>query len=131
MMLAYPEKLEADGGLTGGYEQYRNTRANMLQAYCLVLLSEHRELDTAVGVSFDAPFGRGGSEDLIVLHVDNWTDEMIVDANKAKEDFDILRRADRLNFSDFHTTNYPDRDETTPKLRRHRKRRGKSNPFKR
>jgi hypothetical protein len=134
MILAYPEELEKDGHLTGGYKQYRDARARMLEAYCFVLLSERRELDTAIGIALDARWtergSQGGSEDLVVIHIDDWTDDLIADAAKAKETYDILR-SDRLMVSDFHTTNYPDRHEKTPKLKHHRKQRGKRNPFRR
>ncbi|THD50404.1 MAG: hypothetical protein E8A46_18370 [Bradyrhizobium sp.] len=133
MILAYPEELEKDGGLPGGYEQYRNARVAMLQAYCLVLLSEHRELNVAVGIALDArwtPKGsEGGSEDLIVLQVDSWTDQMVADAAKAKEEFDILR-SDRLTLSDFHATNYPDGDHKMSQLKKRRKHRSRMNPMK-
>jgi hypothetical protein len=55
MILAFPTDLEAAGGLPRGYEQYRETRAKMLESYCFVLLSENRSLHTAVGIAMDAP----------------------------------------------------------------------------
>jgi hypothetical protein len=109
----------------------------MLQAYCLVLLSEHRELNVAVGIALDARWtamgSEGGSEDLLVLQVDNWTEQLVADAAKAKEDFDILR-SDRLMLSDFHATNYPDRDRKMSyrkKRRQHPNRAHPMNPKKR
>jgi hypothetical protein len=95
MVMAYPSRIEAEGGLPGGYEQYRAARAAMLHAYCLVLLSERRDLNTAVGVAIDASSAQtgrpGGSEDLIAFRVDEWTDSLVAAAAQAKEDHDILQ----------------------------------------
>jgi hypothetical protein len=81
MILAFPTDLEALGGLPGGYEQYREARVNMLKSYCLVLLSEQRQLETAVGIAVDAHWSqtgrRGGSEDLMAIQVDDWNEEMV------------------------------------------------------
>jgi len=100
MIVAYPTDLEAKGGLKGGYKQYRGTRAKMLEAYCMVLLSQHRHLNTAVGIAFDAhssQTGRvGGSEDLFAMRIDEWTPKLEAEAARLREAYDILRE-ERLN----------------------------------
>lgn len=130
LVLAYPEHLEGD--LPGGYEQYRQARAAMLQAYCLVLLWKYRQIDTVVGVALDARWtekGReGGSEDLIAVSVDEWTDEMIAEAGKAQEQYDIYRE-ERLQYSDFHATDYPNPVGSTSKQKQRSRHRKKNNPF--
>lgn len=110
MILAYPTELDAQGGLPRGYEQYREARASMLRAYCLVLLSEQRQLNTAVGFATDAhstQTGRkGGSEDLMAIRVDEWTEELLADAAEAKEHYDVLRSG-RLIQSNISRDEYP------------------------
>ena len=54
MILAYPTELEKEGKLPGGYEQYRETRARMIEVYCMALLSDHPHLKTVVGIAVDA-----------------------------------------------------------------------------
>jgi hypothetical protein len=110
MILAYPTELEAAGGLPGGYEQYRETRARILEAYCLVLLSEQRRLKTAVGIAVDASSmktgRRGGSEDLMAIQVDEWTGQLLTAAAEAKERYDVLR-VERLVESHLSGNEYP------------------------
>jgi hypothetical protein len=87
--------LEARGGLKRGYDQYRETRATMLEAYCLVVLHENRRLNTVVAIGIDAHSSqtgrKGGSEDMFAMRIDEWTDELVASALKAKEHYDILR----------------------------------------
>lgn len=71
MFLAYPTHLEERGGLEGGYGQYRQARASMLETYCIGVLFKNRQLNTAVGIALDAHWSqtgrRGGSEDLMAI----------------------------------------------------------------
>jgi hypothetical protein len=127
MILAYPTGLDAADGLPRGYEQYREARASMLQAYCLVLLSEQRQLKTAVGIAVDASSmqtGRpGGSEDLVALRVDEWTDQLLSRAADARERYDVLRTG-RLVESHISANEYPS-VAASPVGHRRRKRRDK------
>jgi len=88
MVLAYPVELEARGGLKRGYEQYRETRAAMLESYCLVILHENRNLNTVVAIGMDAHSSqtgrKGGSEDLFAMRVDQWTEELIARQQKRR-----------------------------------------------
>jgi len=121
MILAYPTDLEAEGGLTRGYEQYRETRANILESYCFVLLAQNKHLNTAVGIAFDAHSSqtgrRGGSEDLFAMRIDNWTDDMMARAAEAQEHYDLLRE-DRLAKHEVSDNEHPileeKADERTP-----------------
>jgi hypothetical protein len=117
MILAYPTELENEGGLEGGYEQYRLARAHMLDAYCINVLAEHRHLNIAVGIAIDASSlqtgRRGGSEDLMAIQIDEWTDELLVEAAAAQEKFDVLRK-ERLNLTELRRSEYP-RVESTAK----------------
>jgi hypothetical protein len=110
MVLAYPVDLEAHGGLERGYDQYRETRAALLEAYCLVILYENRHLNSVVAIGMDAHSSqtgrKGGSEDLFAMRIDEWTDELVACAVEAKEDYDILR-GDRLIKQKLSRNEYP------------------------
>jgi hypothetical protein len=90
LILAYPKF-----ALKGGYEQYRRVRVNILHAYCLHTLYEHRGVTRVVGIALDASpkvtGRRGGSEDLIGLEVFNWTSEIEREVQELKERFDIMK----------------------------------------
>lgn len=120
LILAYPKDLEDAGGLTEGYEQYRQARVQILEGYCLALLSDHRELKTAVGIAVDASFAqtgrRGGSEDLMAIQVDEWTDELTKEIAEAREKFDILK-SERLITSSLSADDYPTKN---PRPRKHK-----------
>jgi hypothetical protein len=121
MILAYPTDVEVRGGLPRGYVQYRETRARMLEAYCYVLLSENRNLHTAVGIAMDAPSSqtgrRGGSEDMFAMRIDNWTDEMLERTAKSKQHYDILQE-DRLIKHNILRDEFPILDEKTDDRRK-------------
>ena len=120
MTLAFPTALEAEGGLPGGYEQYRQARVNMLKSYCVVLLSEQRQIKTAIGIAVDAHWTqtgrRGGSEDLMAIQFDDWNEEMLADAARAKEHYSVLQ-TDRLITSHFSREEYPSLPGEPPKRR--------------
>ncbi|MGY2808706.1 hypothetical protein [Bradyrhizobium sp. USDA 4506] len=132
LVLAYPHDLEKAGGLPGGYEQYRQARAAMLQAYCIVLLYINRDIDVAVGIALDARWTEmgniGGSEDLMAISVDEWTDEVVADALKAQEHYDIYRK-DKMQYSNTQATNYPSKADSPSKQKRAHRQRKKNNPF--
>jgi hypothetical protein len=115
MVLAYPVDLEAHGGLERGYDQYRETRAALLEAYCLVVLYENRHLNSVVAIGMDAHSSqtgrKGGSEDLFAMRIDEWSDELIADAVEAKEHYDILR-TERLIKQRISRNEYPVLGET-------------------
>lgn len=96
MILAYTKDLE-ESGVVPDYDKYRRVRVNMLEAYCWNVLMDNRHLDTAVGIAMDASSlhtGRapGGSEDLMAVHVDEWSNAMIDHAKELRERFDVLRK---------------------------------------
>lgn len=132
LVVAYPDNLEKAGEMPGGYEQYRRTRAEMLQAYCLALLHKYRDIDVVVGIAMDARWTEkgheGGSEDLMAVSVDEWTDELVADALKAQETFDIFRE-DKMQYSHMHATNYPNKAGSASKQKRTSRHRKKNNPF--
>jgi hypothetical protein len=120
MTLAYPTEVEAQGGLPGGYEQYRQARVTMLRSYCVVLLHEQRHIKTTIGIASDAHWSqtgrRGGSEDLMAIQVDEWTDQMLADVAWAKEEYSILLEARLINTHRSHDE-YPALPDEPPKRR--------------
>jgi hypothetical protein len=74
------------------------------------VLQEHRHLKTAVGIAIDASSlqtgRRGGSEDLIAVQVDKWTDELIAETKAKQEQFDVFRK-DRLQITAMRRNEYP------------------------
>ena len=106
MILAYPENFE----LGGGYQQYREARVRMLEAYCYSLLYDNRNLKCVVGIALDASSKvtkrRGGSEDLMVIQVDVWDTELERSVREARALFDVLR-PERIQGSYSKLTEYP------------------------
>lgn len=113
MILAYPTELEKEGKLPGGYEQYRETRAHMIEAYCMALLSDHPRLKTVVGIAVDASSiqtGRiGGSEDLMAVQIGEWTDKLRQQVAEARERYNVLQ-PDRLKKTHFSRDEFPTLD---------------------
>jgi hypothetical protein len=120
MVLAYPTDLEASGGLKRGYEQYRETRAKMLEAYCFGVLFDNRSLDTVVAIGMDAHSSRtgrkGGSEDLFAMRINTWTEELEATAAEAREYYDILRD-ERLIKQTISQDEFPVLDDNDAKQR--------------
>lgn len=82
-----------------GYDYYREGRGGFLKAYCQVALFQHQNLKRIVGIAVDAApslTGRvGGSEDLMMVQIDEWTPELEEETRKLQEEAEILLR-DRL-----------------------------------
>jgi hypothetical protein len=78
-----------------GYEQYREVRAKMLEAYSLGVLHTFRNLNTVVCIGLDAHSSqtgrKGGSEDFFAMRIDEWTPQLEADAVEAIEHYDILK----------------------------------------
>jgi hypothetical protein len=106
LILAYPKGIT----LAGGYDQYRKVRTNMLHAYCLHALYEHRNLKRALGIGLDASkkvTGRdGGSEDMLVLEVGEWTPKLEEQARELWRKFDVMDPK-RIVKGIRETTEYP------------------------
>jgi hypothetical protein len=89
LVLSYPKGVE----LKNGYADYRTTRANMLQFYCLDLFDQCDDIDFVVGIAGDAAeevSGRaGGSEDLVTIERPDWTEELRSQLEEARKLLDI------------------------------------------
>ena len=106
LVLAYPTKIH----LPDGYAQYRKVRVNTLHAYCLNVLADHRNLKRAVGIGLDASAeitGRpGSSEDMLVLEIDKWTENLERQAKELRAKLDILK-PERLTRGGLTIREYP------------------------
>jgi hypothetical protein len=118
LILAYPSDLDKEGGLPGGYEQYRKARIQMLHSYCLTTLHRRPELKTAVGIAIDAHSSqtgrKGGSEDLMALQVSEWTPELLQRIAEAKEHLDIFNE-ERLVYTEGRRYEYSRAKDEVPK----------------
>ncbi|PKP76481.1 MAG: hypothetical protein CVT81_14490 [Alphaproteobacteria bacterium HGW-Alphaproteobacteria-3] len=121
LILAYPK----DHVLDGGYEQYRRVRIGILETYCYAALYEHRHLKRVVGIAFDASekiTGRlGGSEDLMAVEVDEWTDELIEEVRQRRELHDVMVPK-RMKRREFRTQEFPELHEDVARLTRQQRR---------
>lgn len=77
-----------------GYDKYREYRAGTLQAYCEAALYENRQLNRMLGIAVDAServTGReGGSEDVLLLEINEWTPEHERDVANMRKSAGIL-----------------------------------------
>lgn len=93
-----------------GYDEYRRVRSLQLYAYCLAALQANRGLRRMLGIAIDGPAslsGReGGSEDLLLLQVDEWTPALEAEATRLRDQLNILNPA-RLRMSRSSTVEYP------------------------
>tara|TARA_R110002020_G_scaffold10801_22_gene41100 strand:- start:21570 stop:23159 length:1590 start_codon:yes stop_codon:yes gene_type:complete len=117
LILAYP-----DFHLQGGYEQYRQTRASMLEAYCYDLIEQQPELVRVVGIAVDASpniTGRkGGSEDLALLERPEWTPDLMETLGKWRDLYGLRKTSD-LVMQRLQVQEYPD---SAPRISRQQRR---------
>jgi hypothetical protein len=106
LILAYPTEVE----LKQGYDQYRQARVAMLEAYCATAMYKRRDLKRMVGVALDASSrvtGRqGGSEDLLALEIEEWTPELEKQVEASRTHYDILDER-RLRTARVHYDEFP------------------------
>jgi len=110
LTLAHPRKK-----LEGGYEQYRQARANMLYAYCMAVLNKYRHIRRVIGIATEPPPNLDDSEvfseDMVMVEAPpEWSQERIADLERLCKHFDIMRE-DRLRIMSFPGIEYPDAPE--------------------
>jgi hypothetical protein len=124
MILSYPAFAEARGEAENGYHQYREYRLKVLEAYCLAMLMDNRDLDTVVAIGLDADSSvtgsDRGSEDLFAIRVEEWTPSSEEYAQRLREHYDVLRH-ERVVRRDISRDEFP-RSERSEKERRARHR---------
>lgn len=109
-----------------GYDAYREFRAGLLRAYCEVAMFRHRNLKRMVGIATDAPSKmtgkHGGSEDLMLVEISEWTVELEKEVSALAKKVGILVPA-RLRKRHQHYQEFPDYERATPKVGNRRQRR--------
>ncbi|WP_128910788.1 hypothetical protein [Tropicibacter alexandrii] len=93
------------------YEEYRTARNKLLEIYSYATLRHNKTLKRVVGIGMEGLGGKfhpnGSSEDLLILEVDQWTEELEQEVKDAEEYFGIMRK-ERLNWSNITTQEFPD-----------------------
>lgn len=109
-----------------GYDAYREARAGLLRAYCEVAMFNHRNLKRMVGIALDAPSVMtgtpGGSEDLMLVEIDEWTRNLEDEVSSLAKKAGILNPA-RLRKRHQHFQEFPDVETATPRIGNRRQRR--------
>ena len=81
-------------------EEYVLVRQALLRAYCMVLRLHHPSSKQIVGIA-TSPNGEPHSgEDLVCLDGTKWDDEMAAEAERLKQEFEILTNFTRHEYSD-------------------------------
>ena len=106
LTVAYPKDIE----LERGYDQYRETRAEILRAYCYGHYKRNRHLKGIIGIAMEPLNGRwrkeGTSEDLILLKGEHWTNEHDKETDVLCEKYDLLREG-RVKEARLQIDEYP------------------------
>lgn len=99
------------------YERYRQARTSTLYGYALNVLRKNPKLKRIIGLAME-PWkpGQSGSEDMIYAEQPVWTEEMLEEASRFREHFDLL--ADyRIRRFEFRGNEYPDTKGVTSDYR--------------
>lgn len=89
------------------YTKYRQARAALLAAYCHVVKLRCTAAQYVIGVATESYRAQGASEDLVVLDVRNWTDEMNAGAIRLQHEGGLLLDGN-VHTSESRTNEYPD-----------------------
>lgn len=74
------------------YEEYREVRRIVLQAYCLVFRRKRKEAKDIIGIATEAGAGGDGrSEDLIYLDGRFWNSDLEAEAARLEQELNILK----------------------------------------
>lgn len=106
------------------YQNYRLARIKNLEVYCLANLQKYKSIKNCVGIALDCRknirSGDGGSQDLIMIQVDEWDEQFEKEVNQMKEDWDVFAPG-RLKMSSQQTAQFPE-VERKPRLSRQQRR---------
>lgn len=101
----------SDVKLERGYEQYREVRGNILATYAYAILRRNKHLKRAIAIAMESVGGsekeHGGSEDLAMLEVHEWTEKLTEEVKEHERLYDVMREG-RVRYSDVSTQEYPD-----------------------
>lgn len=89
------------------YEEYRENRKALLQAYCKVAKLRCQDASYIIGLATENYGSKGASEDLAVLDVREWTHEMQEEAEYIKKEA-LLLLDDNVSITEGRAQEYPD-----------------------
>lgn len=95
------------------YDRYRLVRREYLKGCALALLNRNRHLNRVVGVACEPPNAGSSSEDLILMDMPDWTDEVLATLESYRERLDI-DRDDRVQERRTQILEYPERAIVPP-----------------
>jgi hypothetical protein len=81
-------------------EEYVRVRVELLKAYCMVFRLHEPSAKQIVGIATAPRDEPHSGEDLVCLDGTKWDDEMEAEAKRLKQEFSILTKATRHDFSD-------------------------------
>lgn len=89
------------------YDEYRSRRRRLLLAYCRVAKLRAPNAINIIGIATEPINGNGGSEDLVVLDVNDWTPAMQEEAESLQKDFSLLLD-ENIRMTPRNIKEYPD-----------------------
>jgi len=97
------------------YRQYRESRQNLLLAYCKVTKLLCAKADFIIGIATEPKHGTGSSEDLACYDVREWTEKMEHEARWLQETLSLLQKSN-VRRTDNWDDEYPDvpTEQNTP-----------------
>ena len=87
-----------------GYEEFREVRRKLLEAYCMVLKTMYPDAKDIVGIATEDRTAVSRSEDAIYFDAREWDEEDQSEALSLQKELDIMRELER---SDFRVLEYP------------------------
>ena len=93
------------------YDHFREGRRRLLEHYCMVLKTMYPDAEDIVGIATEDRTAVNRSEDVVYLDARQWNDELQSEALSLREEFDIMREVERV---DFRVQEYPDIPKRTP-----------------
>lgn len=120
--------------IKGGYEQYRQTRKNMLEAYAFTFLQKYPYLYRIIGIGTEPPPKEGeksgSSEDLVFVENPDWTESFVEELEERKTLYSIDQPGNTVEYA-VHGDEYPQIENDTerkhhPKLNRQQRRANKA-----
>ncbi len=101
------------------YEEFREVRRRLLQAYCMVLKTLYPDAEDIVGIATEDRTAADSSEDVIYFDARQWTEEDQSEALSLQKDLDILREYERFDarVQEYPELPTPPRNEALPTAR--------------
>lgn len=78
------------------YDEYREVRRKLLEAYCLVTKLEFSEAEDIIGIATETGMDTGRSEDALYFDAKVWTPEDEAEAKSLQKDLGLLRTVNRF-----------------------------------